>query len=249
MMLPRMLLHRPPGGGLISKSKLEARFVMFNRGNWTELIRASAKCDDLAAVSRRRLKRRVARAEMLVHYGELFSARQALEGASLAPGNQEILNMLRDESRRPPRLRDPLPEELLNFVPEDRFELDEDRFCRNLRSARRGAARAVRCDHGTSEASLGRCQRDAPLVMFGLKFGSCRCARGGSSNGVGWSSHSSHKTRWWGAGHCGRRCCSQIGVQNHCSTVERSSGDSNSTISVLCQPRQGLSASPTCCSR
>ena len=139
-----------PSTTMISKSKLEARFVMFNRGNWTELIRASAKCDDLAAVSRRRharrqgidddLKRRVARAEMLVHYGELSSARQALEGASLAPGNQETLNMLRDESRRPPRLRDPLPEELLNLVPEDRFELDEDRFCRNLRSARRGAA-------------------------------------------------------------------------------------------------------------
>ena len=65
---------------------------------------------------------------------------QALEGASLAPGNQETLNMLRDESRRPPRLRDPLPEELLNFVPEDSFQLDEDKFCRNLRSARRGAA-------------------------------------------------------------------------------------------------------------
>ena len=70
--------------------------MMFNRGNWTELMRASAKCDDLAAVSSRHarrqgfdddLKRRVARAEMLVHYGELFSASQALEGASLAPGN------------------------------------------------------------------------------------------------------------------------------------------------------------------
>ena len=157
MMLPRMLLHRPPGGGLISKSKLEAGFIMFNRGNWTELIRASAKCDDLAAVSRRRharrqgfdddLKRRVARAEMLVHYGELSSSRQALEGASLAPGNQETLNMLRDESRRPPRLRDPLPEEVLNLVPEDSFQLDDDRFCRNLRSGRRGGPSGMTTEH------------------------------------------------------------------------------------------------------
>ena len=46
MMLPRVLLHRPPGE------------MMVNRGNWTELIRASAKCDDLAAVSRRRHARR-----------------------------------------------------------------------------------------------------------------------------------------------------------------------------------------------
>ena len=43
LMLPRVLLHRPPGGGLISKTKLEARFMMFNRGIWTELIRASLR--------------------------------------------------------------------------------------------------------------------------------------------------------------------------------------------------------------
>ena len=97
------------------------------------MIRASV----LAAVSRRRharrqgfdddLKRRVARAEILVHCGELSSTRQALERAILG-GQSETLNMLRDESRRPPRLRDPLPEELLNLVPEDSFQLDEDRF-------------------------------------------------------------------------------------------------------------------------
>ena len=39
---------------------------------------------------------------MLVHCGELSSARRALEGASLALGNQETLNMLRDELRRLP---------------------------------------------------------------------------------------------------------------------------------------------------
>ena len=38
MMLPRMLLHRSPGGGHISKSKLEARFTLFNQGGWQELI-------------------------------------------------------------------------------------------------------------------------------------------------------------------------------------------------------------------
>ena len=32
MLLPRMLLHRPPGGGLISKEKLVGRFEMFARG-------------------------------------------------------------------------------------------------------------------------------------------------------------------------------------------------------------------------
>ena len=106
-------------------------------------------CDDQAAVSRRRrarrqgeddLEQRAVRAEMLVHYGELSSARQALEGAALAPGNQETLNALTDASRRPAQPRDPLPERLLNSVPEIRFQLDEDQFCWNLRRSRRGAA-------------------------------------------------------------------------------------------------------------
>ena len=149
MMLPRMLLHRSPGGGHISKSKLEARFTLFNQGGWQELIRASVICDDQAAVSRRRrarrqgeddLEQRAVRAEMFVYYGELSSARQALEGAALAPGNQATLNALTDASRRPAQPRDPLPEWLLNSVPEVRFQLDEDQLCRNLRSSRRGAA-------------------------------------------------------------------------------------------------------------
>ena len=40
----------------------------------------------------------------------------------------------------PPTLRDPLPPELVNFQPTTLFELDEDRFLKNLRSSRRGAA-------------------------------------------------------------------------------------------------------------
>ena len=34
MLLPRFLLHRPLGGGLIAKDKLEARFHAFGRGEW-----------------------------------------------------------------------------------------------------------------------------------------------------------------------------------------------------------------------
>ena len=69
------------------------------------------------------LEQRAVRAEMFVHYGELSSARQALEGAALAPA-------LTDASRRPAQPRDPLPERLLKSVLEVRFQLDEDQFCR-----------------------------------------------------------------------------------------------------------------------
>ena len=148
MMLPRMLLHRPPRGGLVSRDKLVRRFDMFSRGEWSGLIEASAACDLQAAVGRRRrrrrpgddLERRAARAEMLVHLGELSSARQALEGASVAPGSDQTLAMLSDPAKRPPVLRDPIPEEVSRHVPSSPFELDEHRLLRNLRSARRGAA-------------------------------------------------------------------------------------------------------------
>ena len=72
--------------------------------------------------------------------GELSHARQVLEGADLAPGNQTTLDALRDEIRRPANPREPMPAELTNFVPPRVFELDESKFNRNLRSSRRGAA-------------------------------------------------------------------------------------------------------------
>ena len=101
LLLPRMLLHRPPRGGLISKEKLGARFQLFAQGQWA----ASASCDDrqLRDGRRRRvngddLERRAKRAELLVGMGELSSARQALEGAELALGTNETLQMLSDHS-------------------------------------------------------------------------------------------------------------------------------------------------------
>ena len=139
LMLPRMLLHKQPGSGQVSRAKLEERMAMFSRGQ---------SCDERAAVTRRRSQRRAdnddvkraARAEMFVHMGELSSARQALVGEAVAPGNQATYNQLTDDTRRPARPRDPLPDEILNFQPTVSFEIDEDRFCRNLRSSRRGAA-------------------------------------------------------------------------------------------------------------
>ena len=39
LILPRMLLHRPPWGGLLGKEKLLARFEKFAAGQWTDLLR------------------------------------------------------------------------------------------------------------------------------------------------------------------------------------------------------------------
>ena len=82
--------------------------------------------------------------------GEISSARAALEGDPVAPGNQATLNSLRDESRRPRVLREPLPDHLTNHQPALELELDRDRFLKNLRCARRGAAAGpsgMTCEH------------------------------------------------------------------------------------------------------
>ena len=54
LLIPRMLLHRPPRGGLISKEKLRERFEVFARGEWNSLLEASSKCGDDAAARRRK---------------------------------------------------------------------------------------------------------------------------------------------------------------------------------------------------
>ena len=112
LMLPRMLLHRPGRGRMVSKRKLVARFEMFVRG----------ECNPRQA---------------LVYLGELSAARQALEGAEVAPGSIETLNALR---KRPAVPREVCPPELIRHRPEVLFALDEDHLNKNLRSAKRGAA-------------------------------------------------------------------------------------------------------------
>ena len=103
LLLPRMLLHKPARGGGVPKHKLMERFNMFNKGQWEALLTAGGVCCTQAAVRRRRCRHRsdnvpgrVARAEALVHLGELSSARQVLEGAQLAPGSRQMLQKLTD---------------------------------------------------------------------------------------------------------------------------------------------------------
>ena len=136
-----------PGGGHISRDKLIARFEVFRRREWRSLLEARAQCDTRAAQARCRRRRRqvddveqrAIRAETLIHLGELSHARQVLEGAELAPGNQATLDA-QDEERRPPLPTRCLPPDLVHHMPIRPFQLDEHIFSRNLRSSRRGAA-------------------------------------------------------------------------------------------------------------
>ena len=148
-----MLLFRPCRGGKIPRKKLEDRFQAFFAGRWELLIEDSIAASNAAATARVRKRRRHtaddkgARAERLAMMGELSAARQALESTGLAAGDRTTLNSLRNPERRPVA---PLPPELMTMMPRRPFDLDEDVFCRNLRSARRGAApgpSGMSCEH------------------------------------------------------------------------------------------------------
>ena len=111
MLLPRMLLHRPARGGLTAKDKLSRRFEDFVHGRWSHLIDDGRTCAEqsskVATRKRRRgqqddVERRAARAEALVHMGELSAGRQALEGGASAPGNEHNVAAIQ---RRPAVMR------------------------------------------------------------------------------------------------------------------------------------------------
>ena len=103
LLVPRMLLFRPPRGGLIPKQRLLDRFQMFARGEWMQLLSASRDCGEKAlsaSIRRRRTQqdsreRRAERAQTMVMMGEVSAGRRVLEGAPLAPGTEATLKKLR----------------------------------------------------------------------------------------------------------------------------------------------------------
>ena len=143
-LLPRMLLSRPPRGGVVSRERLIARFDRLCVGDWQDLIRQSLEWAEQASQATRRRRRRsnhsdqatqrAMRAQNLVLLGEMSAGRQALEGAELAPGTQATLDALCDRERRPPvLLHEPLPHDLWTRGGE--VDLDKAIFTKNVRSA------------------------------------------------------------------------------------------------------------------
>ena len=125
------------------------RLGLFQDGQWVELVEmsfvSSVQAVNVRARARRRSKgddiqKRVRRAFHMVQLGEVSAGRQALEGASLAGGDQKTLNALRDPTRRPAVPRDSVPDDIAGLQPEEPFVLDQDMFLHNVRTARKGAA-------------------------------------------------------------------------------------------------------------
>ena len=132
MLVPRLVLFRQRQGRYVPKEQLQDRFRKFERGEWLQLLRMS---QDVSARSASRSFRsrgrereeeaRAARALSLVYMEELSAARQALEGAPVAPDSCHS-RALTDPKRRPALAREPLRAEIANFQPAVPFQLNTD---------------------------------------------------------------------------------------------------------------------------
>ena len=178
-------------------------------------------------------ERRALRALQFVHMGELSSGRQALEGAELAPGNETTL---RELNKRPARPMDPIPE-LPPSVPV--FNLDEQTFSKNVRSARRGAAggpSGMTTDH---LRPLLDNTKDTHLVVHSGRVVGKRAHPGLGRTVLEVGQNDSAAQGWRGsAGHCGWRSDPQSHRQNHRPTVGTSSECSHSSAPI-CTLHQG----------
>ena len=89
---------------VVSRDKLTRRSEAFARGEWNDLLNASRLCVEQAATAQRsggrraggEEKRRAQRALALIQMGVLSSVRQALEGATVAPGTVQTREALQD---------------------------------------------------------------------------------------------------------------------------------------------------------
>ena len=125
---------------------MEERANRFAEGQWLSLLVESNKVasDGSTGATRRRRhnpsdETKALRAERLASLGELSAARQALEGAEIAPGTLATLAELTNPDRRPARPREVVLPNLMRLQPDERIQLDEEMFAENVRSARRGA--------------------------------------------------------------------------------------------------------------
>ena len=148
-LVTRMFLFRPSRGGRVPKKALLTRVDLFNSGQWSELVEMSvtSSIDVANAQARRRrgtqrdtVEKRALRAFHMVQLGEVSAGRQALEGASLATGDERTLKALKDPARRPALPKNPMPDEIAQFIPGEPFALDQELFAKNVRTARKGAA-------------------------------------------------------------------------------------------------------------
>ena len=141
LLVPRLLLARPHETGAAGRAALLERIRAFETGCWRELLEAAPSPEQrLQRSAGTDAERMRERACAQVRRGQLSRARQTLTSAPLAPGNAATLRLLSDPDKRPPRPRQPMPDDIASFRAADRVHLTAAELGEALRTAKRGSA-------------------------------------------------------------------------------------------------------------
>lgn len=129
LLLPRLLLHRPPGTRTLPKEEWRKRLLAFQQGEWQHILGTIAPGETSTgpapptAQHHTNPECRTQRARHLVHQGELSAARQALTATPPAPGTAATLPQLQDPARRPAEPYTANQPAIQQFVPDQPLQL------------------------------------------------------------------------------------------------------------------------------
>jgi hypothetical protein len=144
VLTPRMLLAPTEAKGEGGKETFLDRARRFQAGEWEALLAEAAsswKHTDAKALDEEAAQaKRLEEAEAKVRLREVRRARVHLTSAGLAPGTEETLRELTDETLRPKELSEDLPENAVNFRPRTPLKVKEKELLNPLRTAGRGSA-------------------------------------------------------------------------------------------------------------
>ena len=138
-----MLLSKPAGTATLGRLELESRFDAFAKGEWIALARAArlrASSPARTETAEDARARKGVQACNKVRLNECSKARQVLTASAIAPGNDETFAQLTDAERRPRELTEPIPQDVMDFVPDRKAHFSFKMFVSCLRSSPRGSA-------------------------------------------------------------------------------------------------------------
>ena len=168
LLLPRLLLHCRPWGGVSSRDKLQFRFAKFARGEWLELLQVWNNQPQLTTAINTIVN--MIWSDAPTGHSSWFSLVSSLQRAEIVPGNDDTLHSLEDPTRRFPTARDPILEDMVNFRLVVEFSLDEALFARTLRFVWTGGPSGMSHEH---LRPLGHFKRFATSPSVGGAF--CPC--------------------------------------------------------------------------
>ena len=139
-LLPTLFLKKPRGSNKEGRQELQARFDLFWRGQWLELLARTTVAQRQQPRGEDTLEKRMQAAEQKVRLGEASQAAQILTAGKLAPGSPATLEELRKRRATP---EEALPEEVRNFAPEAPAKLEAKLFLSVLRAAPKGSSASL----------------------------------------------------------------------------------------------------------